>query len=77
MNRVYSAFTMETILATVFGRAIDIQRNQSDQLAEAAAAMFEGIQEGANSSVYLAVVILSKHMNQTFTIYQPFLVTCN
>ena len=36
MNRLYSTFTLETILAAGFGRDVDIQRGKADELKEAA-----------------------------------------
>ena len=35
MRRVYDAFTLEAILSTGFGRRVDIQLGESDELAKA------------------------------------------
>ena len=54
-------------MATAFGRAIDIQRGQSDQLTEAVATVFSGAQakkgtakKGATKSFYYMTMLLSK-----------------
>ena len=46
--RTYGSFTMETILATAFGRVIDIQRGESDDLTRAVDSIFRGVQEGGS-----------------------------
>ena len=51
---------METILAIAFGRVIDLQRGESDQLTEAARAMFRGGEEGKSTSLAPILLILSK-----------------
>ena len=51
---------METIFATAFGRVIDIQRNESDKLTEAAAVIFGSVRENEKTSPLGAFVILSK-----------------
>ena len=38
--KVFRSFSMETIMATAFGRAIDIQRGEADSIAQAAASIF-------------------------------------
>ena len=58
--RKYGDFTMETILATAFGRKIDIQRGESDKLTEAAATIFSDTHEQKKSSAVFILVILSK-----------------
>ena len=50
---------METTLAAAFGRVMDIQRGQSDELTKAAAAIFSGIQEGKKASLLYATTLLS------------------
>ena len=50
---------METILATAFGRIIGIQKGESDQLTEAAAAVFDGFREGGSNSGFLAILLFS------------------
>ena len=51
---------METLLATAFGRAIDIQRGQSDELTKAAATLFKSLHEGENTSFMYMQMLLSK-----------------
>ena len=58
--RTYGFFTMETILATAFGRVVEIQKGESDKLADAAKSMFVGGQEDKNTSSTFFIVILSK-----------------
>ena len=56
--RLYGQFTMETILATAFGRVVNIQRGEGDQLTEAAGIVFSGAQEGRGiSGSYLTLVL--------------------
>ena len=50
---------METILAIAFGRVIDLQRGESDQLTEAASAIFRGAQEGSSQGLAVITMILS------------------
>lgn len=59
MCRLYGLFTMETILATAFGRVINLQCGEANQLTEAAAAMFGAAQEDQSLSVDAVMVILS------------------
>ena len=42
---------METIIATAFGRVIDIQGGENDELTNAADLIFQGTAEGFNSYV--------------------------
>ena len=58
--RLYGSFTMETVLAAAFGRVMDIQRGQSDELTKAAAALFSGVQEGQKTSRFYVTTLLSK-----------------
>ena len=53
---------METILATAFGRVIDIQRGESSQLTEAAAEIFSGNHEGKTTSRRYLTVLLSTYI---------------
>ena len=46
--RTYGSFTMETILVTAFGRVIDTQRGESDDLTRAVDSIFRGVQEGGS-----------------------------
>ena len=51
---------METIFATGFGRVVDIQKGQSDQLTEAAAGIFSVAHEDKITSVLYGIMLLSK-----------------
>ena len=55
----YKLFTMETILATAFGRVIDIQQGEADELTKASASISELAREGADT-VDLILVLLSE-----------------
>ena len=59
-NRLYGSFTMETVLAAAFGRVMDIQIGQSDELTKAAAALFSGVQEEKTASSFYVTTLLSK-----------------
>ena len=59
-NRLYGSFTMETILAAAFGRVMDIQIGQSDELTKAAAALFSGVQEGKTASSFYVTTLKLK-----------------
>ena len=50
---------METILATAFGRVIDIQRGEADELTKASASISELSREGADT-LDLILVLLSE-----------------
>ena len=41
--RVYSSFTLETIIATAFGRQVNIQRGESDEFIKAMDILIEGL----------------------------------
>ena len=51
---------METMIATAFGRHVDIQRGEADQLTEAAAGVFRGSQDGNFSPDNVVLVALCK-----------------
>ena len=44
--RVYSRFTLETIVATAFGRQINIQRGESDEFSRAMDILTKGLSSG-------------------------------
>ena len=48
---MYGQFTMETIMATAFGRVLNLQRGEGDQLTEAANAIFSGVRSDATFSL--------------------------
>ena len=67
MHRIFGSFTMESILATAFGRVIDIQRGQSSQLTKAAADVFSSGQDhDQETSLRYLIVLLSKWISNTF-----------
>ncbi len=51
---------METIVATAFGRVVDIQGGENDELTKAANLIFRGIEEGSSTSLTLMVPLMSK-----------------
>ena len=57
--RTYESFAMETILATAFGRVIDIQRGEADKLTKACTSFFSSTQN-IMTSLALIVVLLSE-----------------
>ena len=58
--RTYGSFTMETILATAFGRVIDIQRGESDELTRAVDSIFRGLEEGGSLDRNIIISLISK-----------------
>ena len=46
LYRVFSSFTMETILATAFGRQVELQRGESDQLSQSMGLLVGGFTSG-------------------------------
>ena len=46
MYRVYSSFTLESIIATAFGRQINLQRGESDDLTRAMDVTVKGLSGG-------------------------------
>ena len=59
MCRVYGSFTMETILATAFGRRVNVQRGESDELSKAMELLLGGFTDG---QVELLILIESEHL---------------
>ena len=59
--RIYGNFTMETILATAFGRSVDIQRGESDQIVDIAKLMFSGSDEKKGLSFLIIMPLLSEY----------------
>ena len=43
---MYGNFTLETILATAFGRRIDLQRGESDQFSKSMELLLSGFTDG-------------------------------
>ena len=56
MCKTFTLFSMETILATAFGRVIDVQREEADVMTEAAANFFEKF----NGNMSLGLFLFSK-----------------
>ena len=53
---------METLIATAFGRYVNLQRGEGDQLTEAAGAVFRSNEEGSNQlAPDLLIATLCKH----------------
>ena len=46
LYRVYESFTLETIVATAFGRQVNIQRGESDEFTKAMDILMEGLFSG-------------------------------
>jgi hypothetical protein len=60
MYRVYSSFTMETILATAFGRRVDILRGESDELSKSIKLL---LRDSNEREMFNLFVLLSKFYN--------------
>ena len=50
---MYGSFTMETILATAFGRQVNIQRGESDELSKAMEQLISGFTDGQVEKIVL------------------------
>ena len=59
-TRTYGSFTLETILATAFGRIVKLQKGESDSLAEAAADIFADTNEKNKYSQEQVIMTLSE-----------------
>ena len=53
MCRIYSAFTLESIVATAFGRQINLQRGESDDLTRAMDVIVKGLSSGCFETLIL------------------------
>ena len=51
---------METILATAFGRIVNIQQGESDELTKAAHGRFRQLEEGRSTSRETVMILTSK-----------------
>lgn len=58
-HRIYGNYTMETIMASAFGRVIEIQKGQSSQLTKAATASMGSINQVSVSNLEVLATILS------------------
>ncbi len=69
---------METILATAFGRVVNIQRGEADELTKAAHDLFRRAEEGQSTSRGSIVLLTSKciviidrgHVNKKKSLWQ-------
>ena len=41
ISKIFGNFTMETIMATAFGRSVDVQRGEADVMTESVKSLFE------------------------------------
>jgi thromboxane-A synthase len=57
--REYGSFTLETLIATAFGRYVNLQRGEADQLTEAASTVFHESTEGASLEPFVLLIGLS------------------
>ena len=64
---------METILATAFGRVVNVQRGESDELTKAAHARFRQLEEGQSTSRETVVMLTSKTVECVSYILFPIL----
>ena len=55
--RIYGEFTMESILAAAFGRVINIQKGEADEVTEAAKGVFAA---GRDKKIQISVALVSK-----------------
>ena len=53
--RLYTHFTLEAILATAFGRRVDIQKGESDEFTKAMDRLFEGLSDGQSEQLFMVV----------------------
>ena len=64
---------MEAVIATAFGQHVNIQRGESDEIADIAKKVFDSSEEGTILDPYLLQIICSK---LTTIICQLLLVVC-
>ena len=55
------SFTMETILATAFGRVIDVQRGEADELTKACTSLFTDVRERITYAELVIVLLCELH----------------
>ena len=65
--RIYGEFTMESILAAAFGRVINIQRGEADEVTEAAKGVFAA---GRNKKIQISVALVSKLIKTLYIIHK-------
>ena len=60
MDRIFGAYTMETILATCFGRVAAIQKGSRDEVMDITETIFSGVQEHKRYSTFYFMMLISK-----------------
>ena len=60
--RIYGRFTMETILAIAFGRIVEIQKGDSDEIVEVAREIFQSSDEKNSVSIAIIIPLISQSM---------------
>lgn len=63
-HRLYGAFTLESILAAAFGRVINLQRGEADEVTKAAKGVFDSAR--GPLSLLFGIFILCKYKNCCF-----------
>lgn len=72
-SRIYTSFTLETILATAFGRQVNIQRGELDEFSMAMESMLAGFVDGQQEYI----VLLNSEFTVTVSvIILSILLTC-
>ena len=61
--RVFNSLTLEVVLASAFGRSIDIQRGKADELTEVVKGYVSLFQEGQQLSVAMLTILYSMSKN--------------
>ena len=56
---MFGAFTMEVTLAVAFGRVVNVQQGEADDLTEAALSLFAGMQDNTILRTVMEVVGIS------------------
>ena len=65
---------METILATAFGCAVNVQGGESDELTKAANIIFRSLDEGSATNLHLLIVLSSKFLHRWMS--SLYMYTC-
>lgn len=66
--RYYSEYTLETILAAAFGRVVNLQKGEADEVTKAAKGVFDSF--GRRSIVRIALLMLGKFTLLDLTLYR-------
>ena len=64
-HRVYSCFTLEAIVATAFGRQVNLQRGESDEFSKAMDTAMKGFSSGQFENFTLFHSMLQIHKWQS------------